>query len=638
MPADLHLLRPEWLLALLPLLLLWVWLAHQVRARRRWEDLIDPHLRDAVLTAEPQVSFKMPLLVLGFGWLLLVTALSGPVWQRELRPVYRIEQPRVLLLDLSDDMALSAQDAEDGSTPLERARFEIMDLLRGADEGQTALIGYGAEPFVIAPLTTDAATIIEQVPVLGPELLPLSGAGRVDLALDMASALLRRSGAAQGDVILVAGGLSRADSALTAAARLRADGHRLSVLAVDEVPAFAQLAGAGGGLMLRARADGSDTDRLLALAGNHVPTPSGDRIVADAQWRDEGHWLLLLLLPIAALAFRRGWLGLVPLALLLTPPTPAQAWSWHDLWLRPEQQALRLLNDGQLSNADERFNDPRWRAAAFYRAGRYQQALAALAEQRGAEAHYNRGNTLARLQRYDEAVAEYDAALLIDPVYEDARFNRDLLLSRIGPRPDATASGVLEPDSQPASKQSSADAQGSNGAGASEPASQSNVRSGDRAGNGDDTFAPMPDLPGAKAGLRTGSEDQAETAGDGGADRSGGQPRQGVERPYGGVEAVSGLDAPAGPRDAEPSTGSTGDVEEAAVDDGRAVGFQPGSERGAQGEARVLAQPTGGDAAAGAELGQDPVDYLLRQVPDDPAGLLRERLLMQYLRRHEQLR
>jgi Ca-activated chloride channel family protein len=31
-------------------------------------------------------------------------------------------------------------------------------------------------------------------------------------------------------------------------------------------------------------------------------------------------------------------------------------------------------------------------------------------------------------------------------------------------------------------------------------------------------------------------------------------------------------------------------------------------------------------------------DLLLRQVPDDPAGLLRERLMLQYLRRHGQLR
>jgi Ca-activated chloride channel family protein len=67
-------------------------------------------------------------------------------------------------------------------------------------------------------------------------------------------------------------------------------------------------------------------------------------------------------------------------------------------------------------------------------------------------------------------------------------------------------------------------------------------------------------------------------------------------------------------------------------------GFQQSSEGVAESETRPLARPVDGEVATGAELGQDPVDYLLRQVPDDPAGLLRERLLLQYLRRHGQLR
>ncbi len=89
--------------------------------------------------------------------------------------------------------------------------------------------------------------------------------------------------------------------------------------------------------------------------------------------------------------------------------------------------------------AGERFTDPRWRAAAFYQAGQYQQALDALAGQTDAESHYNRGNTLARLKRYDDAVAEYDAALLIDPEHADARHNRDLLLRLSDPPPAAVS-------------------------------------------------------------------------------------------------------------------------------------------------------------------------------------------------------
>ena len=44
MPLELHLLRPLWLLALLPLgLLLWHWHRHQGRGGH-WQDICDPRL------------------------------------------------------------------------------------------------------------------------------------------------------------------------------------------------------------------------------------------------------------------------------------------------------------------------------------------------------------------------------------------------------------------------------------------------------------------------------------------------------------------------------------------------------------------------------------------------------------------
>ncbi len=169
--SDLHLLRPLWLLALLPLLPLWVLLARQASRRRRWEDLIDPHLQDAVLTNERDAGHRLPLMLLAIGWLLLVVALAGPAWESESRPVYRIEQARVLLLDLTAHM----NQVEQGTTRLERARFEVMDLLRAVDEGEVALIGYADEPFLIAPLTSDAGTILEQVPSWRRICCPLPG-------------------------------------------------------------------------------------------------------------------------------------------------------------------------------------------------------------------------------------------------------------------------------------------------------------------------------------------------------------------------------------------------------------------------------------------------------------------------------
>lgn len=643
---DLHLLRPLWLLALPPLVLLWVLLVRQASQQRRWQDLIDPHLRDAVLTGERDAAYRKPIRLLAIGWLLLVVALAGPVWRLESRPLYRIEQARVLLLDLTEHIDRGIE----GPERLRRARFEAMDLLRAADEGQLALIGYADEPFLIAPLTSDAGTILEQVPVLAPDLLPVAGLGRTDLALEMAAALLQRSGAAQGDVILIATALERPQLALAAARRLRDAGHRLSVLAVADASAskpggessagqalvqeppqrqrLLALARAGGGILVDADYDDADTRRLLALPGERRISPSGDRIATAGQWRDQGYWLLLLALPIAAVAFRRGWLGLLPLAWLVMPPAPAQALSWQDLWLRPEQQAFRALQRDPAPAVGERFADPRWRAAAFYRAGQYEQALDALAGRTDLESRYNRGNTLARLRRYDEAIAEYDAALLMDPEHVDARHNRDLLLRLV----DAPLAAVAEPPG-PRADDASTDEQARDRSVPESAREREGAAGRLRAGSAD------PTMDGLEGGLEDGSANGGGAAPSMTAANDGGAQAPGV------VADESGADD----RDAD-SGGAFVDAAPAAIP-GATPGSTPGASDTVTGDPGLPREPAMSAAGFGladhdpaaidrdsAATGQDPVDYWLRQVPDAPEGLLRERLMLQYLRRHGQLR
>ena len=58
-------------------------------------------------------------------------------------------------------------------------------------------------------------------------------------------------------------------------------------------------------------------------------------------WADQGYWLLLPLLLLAACAGRRGWLFCLPLLFVL--PQPSYAFDFEDLWLRPDQRGLHLL-------------------------------------------------------------------------------------------------------------------------------------------------------------------------------------------------------------------------------------------------------------------------------------------------------
>ena len=72
-------------------------------------------------------------------------------------------------------------------TRIDRVRFKLEDLLNNFSEGETALIGYAGEAFVISPLTHDANTISTLLSGLHPNIMPVPGsrADRVELASDL---------------------------------------------------------------------------------------------------------------------------------------------------------------------------------------------------------------------------------------------------------------------------------------------------------------------------------------------------------------------------------------------------------------------------------------------------------------------
>jgi Ca-activated chloride channel family protein len=91
-----------------------------------------------------------------------------------------------------------------------------------------------------------------------------------------------------------------------------------------------------------------------------------------------------------------------------------------------------LLAAGWPSAAVQLLEDPAWRGAALYAAGRWQEA----AEVFGAASPYNRGNALARAGRYAEAIESYDRALDADPDNGDAVFNKSLVAALLDAQSD----------------------------------------------------------------------------------------------------------------------------------------------------------------------------------------------------------
>ncbi|HET6435269.1 MAG TPA: tetratricopeptide repeat protein, partial [Xanthomonadaceae bacterium] len=166
------------------------------------------------------------------------------------------------------------------------------------------------------------------------------------------------------------------------------------------------LAAAGDGRYATLVAGDGDLEALGILdpqAGAAIATGASTTLL----WRDQGYWLLLPALLLAAFAFRRGGVFAALLVCAWLPWQPAQAsGNW---WLRPDQQAHARMDAG----------------AAAYRRGAYDEALAAWRDLPGADAAYNRGNALAKAGDYRAAIAAYDRALALRPGMQDAIENRE---------------------------------------------------------------------------------------------------------------------------------------------------------------------------------------------------------------------
>ena len=198
-----------------------------------------------------------------------------------------------------------------------------------------------------------------------------------------------------------------------------------------------RVAAAGGGRFARLAPDDRDLAGLFpagALPPSAALEAAGEQYDADV-WRDRGLLLALALLPFLALSFRRGWIcGWLVLAAL--PAPRADALEWADLWQRPDQRGFEALQGNEAERAAELFEDPQWRGAAHYRAGKFAESAASLDGLDTAEGNYNRGNALAKAGRIEEAIGAYDRALELDANHADATYNRDLLKDFLEKNPD----------------------------------------------------------------------------------------------------------------------------------------------------------------------------------------------------------
>ncbi|UUD63933.1 VWA domain-containing protein [Pseudomonas seleniipraecipitans] len=463
-----HWLRPLWLL-LLPLMawLLWL-LAHREQRSGRWQTLLPPAFHAVLLRGGQGRASRLPWIALGLAWLLAVVALLGPSWQRIEQNDLKPADPLVVMLELTPQML--ASDASPNR--LAQARRKLLDLLQARGDAQTAIVVYAGSAHTVVPLSDDLGTSRNLLEALKPSIMPEPGK-RADLAIGKALDLLKGGAQGQGRLLLITSSLD--DNERSAIKTLLGSrGKRLRILGVGnsqgapiiqedgtfmkddqgailvprlDAAGLSQFAREVDGQYRGISLDERDLRTLGLLDGPQQMRNNGQKTQLRS-WADQGHWLLLPLLLLAACAGRRGWLLCLPLLLLLGTPQTAMAFSLDDLWLRADQQGQRLLEAQRPKDAAERFSDPQWRGLALYEAGDYAAAAEQFALSDSAASLYNRGNALARSNELEAAVDAYERALEIDPQLPQAEKNKALVQQLLRQREQQQTQQQDQPDEQ----------------------------------------------------------------------------------------------------------------------------------------------------------------------------------------------
>ncbi|WP_161960100.1 vWA domain-containing protein [Xanthomonas arboricola] len=600
---SLHLLRPGllWaLLAIVPAAVLW-----QLRRRDAdvWRQSVDAHLLPTLLVSGSRRGW-LGFVLAALTYALAVVAMAGPSWRQTERPVYHSSMPLVVALDLSSSIA--ANDLP--PSRLLQARAKLATLLRKRAGGEVALLVYAGESFTVAPLTDDTANVALFLDALSPSVMPVDGK-RADAAIDAATQLLLQAGFKQGDILLVS---DSADRAAGSSARLaHSRGFSVSALGVGSARGAAyrtttgeiaqtrlnegslrDLAGQGGGRYARITADDTDLRALGVL--DPAQQPLADETAESTggkTWLDEGYWLLLPVMLLALLAFRRRAVVVV-LALVCVLPLaqPAHA-ADGTLWQRADQVQQQRLDAG----------------VQAYRKGDFAAAQKAFEHVPTDEGLYNLGNALARQGQYDEAIAAYDRALKQHP-----------------DQPDAIANRAAVEAARKRQQQNNKDGKGQDGKGQPDNRKQSGQN-----GSGQNP-----------SGQNKQNDQGAGQDGQGGQDS---QDKQDGKNPS---SAQTPQDATPQDQQSKDGQGTQG-KQDAAPQSADAKAQQQADAAQRQKMQQAMAQAgdknanADGKQAAAAAANETPeqreqrqaVDAWLRRVPDDPGSLLRTKFRLEYERR-----
>ena len=645
-----HFLRPEWFAAIIPLLLLVILIRKATAKQSGWQSVIPSHLYQYMVIGKTEVGAKPPIMLLAIAWFVSVIALAGPTWERLPQPVYQLKMGHVIVIDMS--LSMRATDM----TPdrLTRAKYKAIDLVNAIGEGEMGLVAYAGDAFVISPLTEDAANITTLIPSLSPEIMPVPGSDPL-LGIESAAALLTNAGYNSGMIYWITDGIELAQqnelqeyvasipftlNALTVgtaegapirqqSGELLKDHTGSIVIPKLNDDAVKGVVKTSGGRFESFTSNDTDIEALAAISlldkGNSEEDEEDSNIQGD-QWKEVGPYLVVLLLPLAAFAFKRGVVFLL-LVGLLSPPVMQKAHAlqgsdvaserqsgiensaqpkslswWQKPFMNDNQEALNSYQRGKYKDAVSQFDDKLWKASSLYKSGEYERALAAFENIPGPESLYNQGNALAKLGKLEKAIEKYELALQEAPDFEDAKANKKIIEDLL----EQQAQQEKQNQQQGSDQNQNQDNQQNNGEDDQQQSGEPNNQDGEQNDNSDQQSGQNQQQNSTEQNGEQQNSDNAERS----EDSEPSEPEQ--------QEPSSQQDNADQGENAQQNSAQALNEEESSAQEAEAMQSQAGELSDAEKE----------------ELQR--MESLMRRVPDDPAFLLKRKMQLEAQKRQRQ--
>jgi len=419
-----HFIRPQalWVVPVILLNAVLLWFAQ--KEDDQWKKLIAPHLRSYVFTSSNKGSFWWPLFSFMMISLLASLALAGPSWKQVDTPGIKTAANLVILLDTSWSMM-----TEDISpNRLERAKLKINDLLKANPGSGVSLFVYAGTPHAVLPNTSDYDLIAHNTEFLSSGMMPVLGSDLTKAMVMMDSVfnrfsapstlLLITDGVSQEDLPSIQNFLSNTDHRVELLTMATANGGEIpglrpntmllddsgnTISAIPDLNVIETLRSEDQFYANALTLDKTDVEAIAARMRKNLVFELDGEPVED-QWQDEGLILLIPVLLLSLLFFRKGFMiqwCLIFMCLVFTACSPDDKLA--SLWYTADYRGQMLEEDSLFLEAAETYENLQRKAIAYYKAGDFEASAALFEQDSSVNGQYNLGLSLTQLGRFEEA-------------------------------------------------------------------------------------------------------------------------------------------------------------------------------------------------------------------------------------------